>query len=154
MTAMSIEALLVPHRKFTLPLSSSAVPVALRRNGSRGFSRAVAALRMRMWMPLMAALLACPGAWAQNGVFTTPQPVGLASAAQTVTVTAQAAGTVATVEVLTMGAPNLDFTIGAGTSTCTEGASFTVSCAELRLPRPVCARARWLFWTAVTTSWA
>jgi sugar lactone lactonase YvrE len=57
-----------------------------------------------------------------NGVFGTPQPVGVSSSSQSVTVTAQATGTVATVEVLTMGAPGLDFTAGGGLSTCPSAA--------------------------------
>ena len=45
-------------------------------------------------------------------------PVQTAAAAQTVQITASAAGTVASVEVLTSGATGLDFTPGSGTSTC------------------------------------
>lgn len=70
-------------------------------------------------MALLAGLLlACPGAWALNGVFSTAQPVGTATTPMSVTVTASATGTVATVEVLTAGAANLDFTGDSATSTC------------------------------------
>jgi sugar lactone lactonase YvrE len=74
--------------------------------------------RGRMAVALAALLLFTAGAWAQNGVFSTPQPVGVSSTAQSVTVTAQAAGAVTTVEVLTSGASGLDFTAGSGTGTC------------------------------------
>jgi sugar lactone lactonase YvrE len=70
---------------------------------------------------LAAFLLAGAGAWAQSGLFGTPQTVG-ASITQSVIVTAQAPGSVATVEVLTVGAPNLDFTAGGGSSTCPTAA--------------------------------
>jgi len=46
------------------------------------------------------------------------QPVGIASAARGVTVTATATGAVSSVEVLTMGAAGMDFAHGAGASTC------------------------------------
>jgi hypothetical protein len=82
---------------------------------------------------LAALLLASAGAWAQNGVFAAPQPVGVASGAQSVTVAASAAGTVATVDVLTMGAQGLDFTVGGGVSTCTTATLTTAppsNCTE------------------------
>jgi hypothetical protein len=73
-------------------------------------------VRITAWLlPLLFFLLAA-GAQAQANFGL--QPVGSASGPQNVTVTASAAGTVATVEVLTMGAPNLDFTVGSGASTC------------------------------------
>jgi hypothetical protein len=72
-------------------------------------------------MPLLACLLmACQGVWAQNGVFTPSQPVGVPSAEQSVTVTAQVAGAIDSVQVLTMGAPSLDFKAGDGTITCVK----------------------------------
>jgi hypothetical protein len=46
------------------------------------------------------------------------QPVGIASTARAVTVTATAAGTAGNVNALTMGAAGLDFVTGAGASTC------------------------------------
>jgi hypothetical protein len=47
-----------------------------------------------------------------------PQTVGTASAAQSVTVTATSAGTVSTIDILTVGVAGLDFARGGGTSTC------------------------------------
>ncbi len=103
------------------------------RDGSRRFLSAVSPRRGRGRMAALAALLlAGAGAWAQNGVFATPQPVGALSSAQSVTVTAQLAGTVATVDVLTMGALGLDFAGVPGSSTCPT-ASFTApgkTCTE------------------------
>ncbi len=71
------------------------------------------------------------------------QPVGLESGGQIVTVTAQAAGVVGTVEVLTLGANGLDFAPGIGLmtcagatlsvgATCTESVTFTPAYAGLR----------------------
>jgi hypothetical protein len=92
---------------------------------------------------LAALLLATSGAWAQNGVFNTPQPVGVLSSTQSVTVTAQTAGTIATVEVLMLGTSGLDFTgvssssnclsaILASTQACTESVTFTPAFPGLR----------------------
>jgi hypothetical protein len=147
MTAKSVQVFLPLNQEYSLPLSRGAATGALPehdgRDGSRRFSRAFAALCKRMWMPLLAvALLACQDAWAQNGVFATATPVAVASGAQSVTVTAQTAGTVAQVEVLTMGAPNLDFTGVSGSTpcsgallvnqTCTESVTFTPASPGLR----------------------
>ena len=71
---------------------------------------------------LAALLLTAPAARAQFGT----QPAGAMSGAQTVTVTAQAPGTVQTVEVLTLGAAGLEFSQAAGASTCAT-ASFSAS---------------------------
>ncbi len=71
--------------------------------------------RVCMGLPLFAAgLLSVALAHAQFG----SQAVGVASGARGVTVTATAAGTVSSVEVLTMGAAGMDFVQGAGASTC------------------------------------
>jgi sugar lactone lactonase YvrE len=69
--------------------------------------------------------------------------VGANSAKQGVTVTAQAAGAVAAVQVLTGGVPSLDFVAGAGLSncvgplaqgaTCTESVTFTPSAPGVRI---------------------
>ena len=56
--------------------------------------------------------------------FTGLTPVGVASAQQTVTVTAAKAGIVKTVQVLTLGAPNLDF-VNAGGGSCAATNSYT-----------------------------
>lgn len=84
-------------------------------------------------LTLALLLLAAAGAHAQ-AVFSTPQSpqnVGSATSAQSVTVTAVATGTVAKVEVLTGGASGLDFSKGSGSSTC-ESASVTAggTCTE------------------------
>jgi len=139
MSLRSDEALVSQHQKNSLAQSTAARPSA--RKGSAGrWTRRMA--------PLAALLLACPAAWAQNGVFSPAQPVGTASAAPVkVTVTASATGTVASVEVLTAGVANLDFTAGSGTSTCmatpfpvaqgvttcTESVTFTPSAPGVRL---------------------
>ena len=87
------------------------------------------------WVAALAALLlAGPCAWAQNGKFSTPQPVGVATATPlTLTVTASGTGIVASVEVLTAGVGNLDFTVGSGTPTCVAGLPMTsgvTTCTE------------------------
>ena len=71
-----------------------------RLRGGFRLRRGFTASRKPGWraVALTAFLLAGPGAWALNGVFGTPQPVGVSSSSQSVTVTAQATGTVATVE--------------------------------------------------------
>jgi len=69
---------------------------------------------------LAALLLTAPGARAQFGT----QPVGATPSSQNVTVTAQAPGTVQTVEVLTLGAAGLEFAQGSGSSACAT-ASFS-----------------------------
>jgi hypothetical protein len=94
-------------------------------------------------LALAALLLTATGAQAQNGLFTTPQPVGTPSGAQNVTVTAQVAGKVATVQVLTLGTAGLDFMPGSGTlcgtptlavgGTCTESVLFTPAYPGLRM---------------------
>jgi sugar lactone lactonase YvrE len=97
-------------------------------------------------LALAALLLAATGALAQNGVFITLQSVG-ASIAQNVTVTAQVAGTVDSVHVLTFGATNLDFsdnpagsncammtlTVGGPSGACTESVTFTPAYPGLRM---------------------
>jgi sugar lactone lactonase YvrE len=69
--------------------------------------------------------------------------VGVTAGQQNVTVTAQAAGTVATVRVLTGGVPNLDFAAGTGLSncaatlakgaTCTQSVAFTPTVPGIRI---------------------
>jgi large repetitive protein len=71
--------------------------------------------RKRSWtVRSLVLLLAATGAHAQFGT----QPVGAMSGAQLVTVTAQATGTVTSVELLTMGAQGTDYAVGGGGSTC------------------------------------
>ncbi len=58
------------------------------------------------------------------------QPVNTTSASQSVTVTASSAGTVATVRVLTAGAPGLDFAPGTGGSCISANLSIGSSCSQ------------------------
>ena len=93
------------------------------------------------WMPVFAALL-LTAAGAQAQVFPSTT-VGATAGQQNVTVTASAAGTVATVQVLTGGAPGLDFAPGTGLqncvttlakgATCTESVAFTPSAPGVRV---------------------
>ena len=88
----------------------------------------------------MALLLAATCARAQFGL----QPVGASSGSQGITVTATVAGTVNSVEVLTLGSSSGDFAVGAGSSNCasqslavggkcTESVTFTPAAPGLRL---------------------
>ncbi len=87
----------------------------------------------------MAFLFAAACAHAQFGL----QPVGTPGT-QGITVTATVAGTVSSVEVLTLGSPSGDFAVGAGSSNCasanlsvgskcTESVTFTPAEPGLRL---------------------
>ena len=92
--------------------------------------------RSRQWMPALAALLvAAAGAHAQTA-FGTVAVGSSTPPTQSVSVTAPAGGTVASVAILTAGAANLDFTAGSGSScvstaplaaaaTCTQSVTFT-----------------------------
>ena len=88
----------------------------------------------------MALLLAATCAHAQFGA----QPVGAAPGTQSITVTATVAGTVSSVEVLTLGSSSGDFAVGTGSSNCasanlavggkcTESVTFTPAAPGLRL---------------------
>jgi len=91
---------------------------SVNRRAPIGAEKAPPAAGRDGWRPA-ALLLACPAAWAQNGVFSPAQPVGTASRAPVkVTVTASATALWPVWEVLTAGVANLDFTAGSGTSTC------------------------------------
>ena len=95
----------------------------------------------RIWTLGLAALLMATGAQAQFGT----QAVGVVSGSQGVTVTAQAAGTVNSVEILALGATGLEFAQGLGASTCgtasfasagqtcTESVTFTPAVPGLRV---------------------
>jgi sugar lactone lactonase YvrE len=109
-----------------------------RSAGDHGLAGAVRFVRSsgRVWMLALVALLSLAmGAQAQNGVFATPQPVGATASAISVQVTAQVADTVAAVQVLTLGVPNLEFAAGDGPScpmapiaagaSCTQSVTFT-----------------------------
>jgi hypothetical protein len=97
-----------------------------------------------LWMLTLSALaLASSGAQAQSISFGSVA-LGVPSAQQSVTVTAQVAGTVSTVEVLTLGVSGLDFAPGAGAmtcasatlaagATCSESVTFTPAYPGLRM---------------------
>jgi len=92
---------------------------------------ALASLRAgSKWMLGLAVLLLAGHATQAQSVFG-PRGVGSKSPAQTVTVTATAAGSVSTVNVLTLGVTGLDFATGGGSSTC-GSANLTVgaTCTE------------------------
>ena len=78
------------------------------------------AARKKQWRRgLFAFAAAClVGTCAQGQTSFGTQNVGVSSAAQSVTVTAQVAGQVSTVEVLTLGTSGLDFAPGSGGATC------------------------------------
>ena len=124
MLPISVEVIITENQECRLPLPAAAIQSAperqVRRDRNCRFLNAFTARRKRSGRPavLAALLLATSGAWAQNGVFNTLQPVGVISSAQSVTVTAQTAGTVATVEVLTLGKSGLDFAGVSSSSTC------------------------------------
>jgi sugar lactone lactonase YvrE len=93
-------------------------------------------------LALAALLLAAAGAQAQAAFGT--QPIGSVSGGQNVPVTARAAGTVATVEVLTLGVAGLDFVKGIGAlnceaatlaagAACTESVTFAPAAPGLRM---------------------
>ncbi|MGA2755506.1 MAG: Ig-like domain repeat protein [Terracidiphilus sp.] len=97
-------------------------------------------LRVLSLLAAAALLLAAAGAQAQFG----SQPVGATTGNQGVTVTASVAGTVTSVEILTLGSPFGDFAEGTGASncasatlaqsaTCTESITFTPAKPGLRL---------------------
>ncbi len=99
--------------------------------------------KVRLMAAWAALLLMGAGARAQ-AVFSTPQPVGATAGEQSVPVTAPAGGTVAGVEVLTMGASGLDFQAGVGFScvsstplaaggSCTQSVTFTPTAPGLRV---------------------
>lgn len=135
--------------QFPVP-AVAAVPTA-----QVGSSRCLAAHRLfgvarhalrcsRVWMlALLALLLATAGAQAQASYSFGTQAVGTMSGSQNVTVTAQVAGKVDTVQVLTMGTSGLDFAPGAGAlcgtptlavgGTCAESVTFTPAYPGLRM---------------------
>jgi len=95
---------------------------------------------VRKILNLAVLLFTATGAFGQTNFGT--QAVGTTSAPQTVTVTAQIAGRVAAVQVLTMGNPNLDYTADAGTCAtailaenqqCTQTVNFTPAYPGRRL---------------------
>jgi hypothetical protein len=92
---------------------------------------------------LALAALWLAGAGAQAQATFAGQPVGAVSGEQNVTVTSPSGGTVSSVDVLTLGAPNLDFKAGIGVScisptplaangTCQQSVTFTPAAPGLR----------------------
>ena len=145
MLPIPVEVMITENQECSMPLTAAASQSApdrrTRRDRNCRFIKEFTARGKRSGMPavLAALLLAASGAWAQNGVFNTPQPVGVISSAQSVTVTAPVTGTVHTVEVLTLGASGLDFTGVPGSSTCANGFQFTSgvkSCTESVIFKP------------------
>jgi sugar lactone lactonase YvrE len=124
MAHISSEVFAQQNQECSLPFPTTATQGAAEaQNAHSPNCRLLNPFAARAWRSRMAAalavlLLSTLGAWAQSGVFATPQPVGVPSSAQSVTVTALAAGAVSKVEVLTSGASGLDFAAGSGTSTC------------------------------------
>ena len=130
-------------------LNETAQDGAVRGISDRRPARVAAAARTapgagRSWaLGLAALLLAGAGARAQ-AVFSA-QPVGAISGAQSVTVSALAAGAVTQVQVLTLGTSGLDFEKGTGPlacetaifsaagQTCTESVTFTPGFPGLRI---------------------
>jgi len=132
MPPIPVGSLLFQNQECNLPLPDAAsLSAAGEQVGHhRSFHFFSTGRRKRSWL-LAATLLAGASAGAQNGVFLTPQPVGVISGAQSVTVTAQSTGAVATVEVLTLGKPGLDFAGIASSSTCpTANLAPTQTCTE------------------------
>ena len=121
---------------------SSIVLRALRFPVSAGISSTPAILaprrewlktarRMGLRLLALAALCGCVAAapvYAQNLTTFAETGVGSSTAAQTITVTAQAAGTVAAVNVLTLGEPNLDFAISGANSCATANLAVNGTC--------------------------
>jgi hypothetical protein len=149
MAPLSFEAFAPQNQEISLPLPAAGTQSAHKtqtgRDRSYGFIGKFTKMRKRGRLPALAAmLLAGTGAWAQ-GVFVAPQPVGVTSASQSVIVTAQVAGKVKRVEILTLGAPGLDFAVGSGAFTCpsanlaapgqqcTESVTFTPAAPGLRV---------------------
>lgn len=96
----------------------------------------------RSWLPVFAALLLAAAGTQAQAIFNSTA-VGSATQAS-VTVTAPNGGTVYSVEILTAGAPNMDFTQGSGSScvsatplaaggACTQSVLFTPSAPGLRI---------------------
>ncbi|MDR3727599.1 MAG: Ig-like domain repeat protein [Terracidiphilus sp.] len=153
MSSIPVEIVTLKMHECQLPVSAATAVHAAQAEKSRGAShrRLPGAARFalccgRAWMLALAALLlTAVGAQAQNGiyVFTTPQAVGTMSGVQNVTVTAQVAGQVAAVQVLTLGTSGHDFApdasalcgtprLGVG-ETCTESVTFTPAYPGLRM---------------------
>jgi hypothetical protein len=111
-----------------------------KRSHFSGSSLIRRSLHIRVIVCGAALLLTAPGAHAQFGA----QPVGATTGNQSVTVTASTAGTVTSVQILTLGSPSGDFGAGTGAAncasaalaqggTCTASVTFTPAAPGLRL---------------------
>ena len=121
-------------------MSRASHRIAPQLNRANTHDTTASAFRRRArlsWIAGLGALLAAAGAQAQSSNFGA-EPVGTASASQFVTVTANTAGTVSSVEVLAAGQSGQDFAVGTGTSTC-SGAVLAVNgtCKEYVTFTPV-----------------
>src|ERR1019366_94647 len=133
---MSQHEVIVP-----VSLKSPALDSHLKSSISRANGNSLCRKRLhRLWLAtLLAIVLPAASALAQTqfGTHAVATPSTLP-----VTVTAKAAGTVATVEVLTLGAPNLDYVAGSGgtctsavlgvSSTCSQPVTFTPAAPGVR----------------------
>jgi hypothetical protein len=134
---MSQHEVIVP-----VSLKSPALDSHLKSPISRANGNSLCRKRLhRRWLAaLLAIVLPAASALAQTQFGT--QALGTSSTLP-VTITATAAGTVATVQVLTLGAPNLDYLLGSGgtctsavlgvNSTCSQPVTFTPAAPGVRL---------------------
>lgn len=124
----------------TAPLTSPLTDLRTRALPRKESTSRVTLRRVLGPLAGLALLLFATNAYAQFG----SQPVGATTGNQGVTVTASVAGTVTSVEILTLGSPSGDFAAGTGTSncasatlalgaTCTESITFTPVKPGLRL---------------------
>src|ERR1700678_2551848 len=103
------------------PLVSRAAARAMHSlSSSRASGVAVPVVRKKQWRSGLFAVAVAffLGTCAQGQTSFGTQNVAASSAAQSVTVTAQVAGQVSSVEVLTLGTSGLDFAPGSGGATC------------------------------------
>jgi sugar lactone lactonase YvrE len=151
MSCIPVEIVSLKMHESQLPVSAADAVHGTQEGTSRGASyrRLSGAARLalrcgRDWMLALAVLLlTATGAQAQAAYSFGTQAVGTMSGEQNVTVTAQVAGTVDHVQVLTLGTPNLDFAAGVsalcGTpilavgGTCTQSVTFTPAYPGVRL---------------------
>ena len=125
----SLENLEAP---FPSPVIAAPLGVPESANRCKGEDRTVRAagtprtvqVRKLNTMLAMAILFMAPAAARGQSVFAAPQSVFTTSAAQDVTVMAQAAGTVNQVEVLTLGVSGLEFSKGSGALACANAPKF------------------------------
>jgi len=81
---------------------------------------------LRCRIAVVCALVFCAAIEARAQMQTLIEPVGTTSAVQTATVTMATSGTLSAINVLTLGAPNLDFKLAAG-GTCLVGVPYSAN---------------------------